>query len=181
MKRLLLIFMSSLLVALSVVIPALTQTSMKGTVLVIVSSENEIALQDGKTYKTGYFLNELTVPVKRLQEQGYAVTFANPKGNEPSMDIHSDSIDFFSQNQAEYREVRAFHDNLVGLKSPRKLGEVVQEGLHQYDAVFFPGGHAPMQDLIQDPAVQQVLSYFHQRKADCTDLSWPNFFDCRNA
>jgi putative intracellular protease/amidase len=161
-KRLFIAFASSLLVALLVVISASTQTSIKGNVLVILSSEKEIALQNGKTYKTGYFLNELTVPVKRLQEQGYAVTFANPKGNEPSMDINSDSIDFFGQSQAEYREVRAFHDNLAGLKSPRKLGEVVQEGLDQYDAVFFPGGHAPMQDLIQDPAVRQVLSYFHQ-------------------
>jgi putative intracellular protease/amidase len=160
MKKLLLAFLSSLLVAA----PASTQTSIKGNVLVIVSSEEAIALRDGKTYKTGYFLNELTVPVKRLQEKGYAVTFANPKGNKPSMDIHSDSIDFFGKNQAEYREAKVFHDNLVGLKSPRKLGEVVQAGLEQYDAVFFPGGHAPMQDLIQDPAVRQVLSYFHQAR-----------------
>ena len=161
-KRWLLAFTASLLVAFLVSAPVSTQVSTKGTVLVIVSSKDEMVLQDGKTYKTGYFLNELTVPVKRLQEQGYSVTFANPKGNKPSMDIHSDSINFFGQNQTEYREVREFHDNLVELKSPRKLKDVVKEGLEQYDAVFFPGGHAPMQDLIQDPAVRQVLSHFHQ-------------------
>jgi putative intracellular protease/amidase len=162
MKKLLLAFLSSLLLALLVATLASTQIASKGNVLVIVSSEEAIALRDGKSYKTGYFLNELAVPVKRLQEEGYAVTFANPKGNKPSMDIHSDSIDFFDKSQTEYQEIRAFHDNLVELKSPRKLREVVQAGLDRYDAVFFPGGHAPMQDLIQDPAVRQVLSYFHQ-------------------
>lgn len=60
------------------------------------------------------------------------------------MDIHSDSVDFFGKDHAEYQKIRAFHDNLVELKSPRKLAEVVQNGLAQYDAVFFPGGHAPM-------------------------------------
>ncbi len=142
--------------------PALTQTPTQGKVLVIVSSQDAIALRDGKTYKTGYFLNELTVPVKRLVEKGYSVTFANPKGNKPSMDVHSDSIEFFGNDKSKYQEIKAFHDSLVELKSPRKLEAVVQEGLNQYDAVFFPGGHAPMQDLIRDPAVGQVLQYFHQ-------------------
>lgn len=157
MKKLLLAVLSFLLLSA----PALTQTPVKGKVLVIVSSEDAISLRDGKTYKTGYFLNELTVPVKRLVEKGYSVTFANPKGNKPSMDIHSDSVVFFNKNEAEYQEIKAFHNTLVGLKSPRKLSEVVQEGLSQYDAVYFPGGHAPMQDLIKDPTVQRVLLYFH--------------------
>lgn len=158
MKKLLLAVLSTLLLSA----PALTQSPVKGKVLVIISSETAIALRDGKTYKTGYFLNELTVPVKRLLKEGYSVTFANPNGNQPSMDIHSDSVDFFNKNEAEYQEIKAFHNNLVGLKSPRKLSEVVRDGLSQYDAVFFPGGHAPMQDLIKDSAVQKVLLYFHR-------------------
>jgi putative intracellular protease/amidase len=160
MKKLLLAVLSSLLLST----PASSQTPTKGKVLVIVSSADAIDLRDGKTYKTGYFLNELTVPVKRLVEKGHSVTFANPKGNKPSIDVHSDSIDFFGKDKAEYQEIKAFHDNLVGLKSPRKLREVVQEGLDRYDAVFFPGGHAPVQDLIEDPAVRQVLLHFHQTK-----------------
>jgi putative intracellular protease/amidase len=144
--------------------PVLTQQPMKGKVLVIVSSVNAITLQNNKTYKTGYFLNELIVPVQRLKEQGYAVTFANPQGNRPSMDIHSDSADFFNKDNAKYQKAKIFHDNLVELQSPQKLTRVIQNGLDQYDAVFFPGGHAPMQDLINDPAVGKVLQHFHQAK-----------------
>ena len=39
--------------------------------------------KDGKVY-TGagyYLLNELTVPVRALMNEGYEITFANPKGN----------------------------------------------------------------------------------------------------
>jgi putative intracellular protease/amidase len=64
MKKLLLAFLSSLLVAA----PASTQTSIKGNVLVIVSSEEAIALRDGKTYKTGYFLNELSTAEEQIAE-----------------------------------------------------------------------------------------------------------------
>lgn len=166
MKKQLLIFLSSLfatlLAAFLVANPASTQAAIKGNVLVVVSSEDTIELQNGKTYKTGYFLNELTVPVKRLQEQGYAITFANPKGNKPTMDIHSDSADFFGKDRDKYQTIKAFHDRLADLKSPRKLADIVQGGLDRYDAVFFPGGHAPMQDLIRDPDVRQILIYFHQ-------------------
>ena len=162
MKKLLLTALFILMTFTATFAQVSDHTPKKGKVLVVLSSENAITLQDGKTYKTGYFLNELTVPVKRLMEEGYSITFANPKGNRPSMDSHSDSIEFFGKDSTKYKEVKAFHDNLVNLKSPRRLQEVVQEGLSQYDAVFFPGGHAPMQDLIKDSAVRQVLLHFHQ-------------------
>jgi putative intracellular protease/amidase len=140
----------------------INRTSSKGKILVIISSESSMELQGGRSYKTGYFLNELTVPVKKLVEEGYSVTFSNPQGNQPSMDIHSDSADFFNKDVSKYKQIKTFHDGLSELKSPRKLQEVIQEGLAQYDAVFFPGGHAPMQDLLKDSSVRQVLTHFHQ-------------------
>jgi len=40
---------------------------------------------------------------------------------------------------------------------------VIQEGLDPFAAVFFPGGHAPMEDLSWDPDVATVLRHFHER------------------
>ena len=58
----------------------------KGKVLVLVSSGHGLALKDGKVYAgAGYYLNELTVPVRALMKEGYEITFANPKGNTPQM------------------------------------------------------------------------------------------------
>ena len=56
----------------------------KGKVLVLVSSGRGLPLKDGKVYTgAGYYLNELTVPVRALMKEGYEITFATPKGNTP--------------------------------------------------------------------------------------------------
>ena len=62
----------------------------KGKVLGLVSSGHGLPLKDGKVYTgAGYYLNELTVPVRALMNEGYEITFASPKGNTPQMDVHS--------------------------------------------------------------------------------------------
>jgi putative intracellular protease/amidase len=137
-------------------------TTSKGRILVIVSSENQLPLQDGKTYPTGFYLNELTVPVRALMENGYDVTFANPKGNTPTMDEHSDSANYFGGDVAKFQDYKQFLDSLMGLKNPMAISDVIQLGLDQYDGVFFPGGHAPMIDLLDSPDVRTVLEYFHE-------------------
>jgi hypothetical protein len=76
--------------------------SQSGKVLVVVSSGSEINLRDGKTYPTGCFLNELTVPVMALMSAGYEITFANPKGNAPTMDAQSDTSYFFGKDEKRH-------------------------------------------------------------------------------
>ena len=135
---------------------------IKGKVLVIVSSAHEMQLQDGKNYTTGFYLNELTVPVRKIMENGYEVTFANPQGNTPVMDAHSDSAKYFDGDVAKYQDYRQFLASLTGLQHPARISDVIASGLDQFDGVFFPGGHAPMVDLLKDPSVGEVLQYFHE-------------------
>src|SRR5579863_2737013 len=72
------------------------EMTSKGKVLVLVSSGHGLPLKDGKVYAgAGYYLNELTVPVRALMGEGYEITFANPKGNTPQLDLHSAVPDFF--------------------------------------------------------------------------------------
>jgi hypothetical protein len=60
----------------------------RAKVLVLVSSGHGLPLQDGKVYSgAGYYLNELPVPVRALMKNGYEITFANPKGNTPQLDV----------------------------------------------------------------------------------------------
>ncbi|MGA8443427.1 MAG: type 1 glutamine amidotransferase domain-containing protein, partial [Candidatus Sulfotelmatobacter sp.] len=74
----------------------------KGRVLVLVSSGHGLPLQDGKVYLgAGYYLNELTVPVRALMKNGYEITFANPKGNTPQMDVNSAIAQFFGGDEAK--------------------------------------------------------------------------------
>jgi putative intracellular protease/amidase len=135
----------------------------KGKVLVLVSSGHGLPLKDGKVYKgAGYYLNELTVPVRELMKEGYEITFANPKGNEPQMDVHSAVPDFFGGSEAKLQDYLKFRDSLTGLKNPTRISDVIASGLDQYDAVFVPGGHGPMEDLLDDPDCGIVMRHFHQ-------------------
>jgi putative intracellular protease/amidase len=135
----------------------------KGKVLVLVSSGHGLPLKDGKVYTgAGYYLNELTVPVRTLMNEGYEITFANPKGNTPQMDVHSAVPDFFGGDEAKLQDYLKFRDTLTGLKNPTRIADVIASGLDQYDAVFVPGGHGPMMDLLDDPDAGTVLRHFHK-------------------
>jgi putative intracellular protease/amidase len=135
----------------------------KGKVLVLVSSGHGLPLKDGKVYTgAGYYLNELTVPVRALMKEGYEITFANPKGNTPQMDVHSAVPDFFGGDEATLQDYLKFRDTLTGLKNPTRISDVIASGLDQYDAVFAPGGHGPMMDLLDDSDAGTVLRHFHK-------------------
>jgi len=135
----------------------------KGKILVMVSSGYGLPLKDGKVYAgAGYYLNELTVPVRALMKEGYEITFANPKGNAPQLDLHSAVPDFFGGDEAKLNDYMRFRDSLTGLENPRRINDVIASGLDQYDAVFVPGGHGPMEDLLDDPDAGTVLRHFHE-------------------
>jgi putative intracellular protease/amidase len=135
----------------------------KGKVLVLVSSGRGLPLKDGKVYTgAGYYLNELTVPVRALMKEGYEITFANPKGNAPQVDVHSEVADFFGGDAAKLQDYMLFRDGLKGLRDPARIADVIASGLDQYDAVFVPGGHGPMIDLLDDPNAGIVMRHFHE-------------------
>jgi putative intracellular protease/amidase len=43
------------------------------------------------------------------------------------------------------------------------LARVEQGGYDRYDAVYIPGGHAPMQDLLYSAPLGRLLANFHQQ------------------
>jgi putative intracellular protease/amidase len=137
------------------------QTQSKGKVLVVMSSANELALKDGKTYKTGYYLNEFEVPYKKLVEAGYTPVIANPKGDTPAMDANSNNKMFFGGDDAARADALQYVQGIEQLKHPKTLASVVAEGTDGYVGLFIPGGHAPMVDLIQDKNLGKILTSFH--------------------
>lgn len=133
----------------------------KGKVLIVLSSENKLPLAGGKTYATGYYLNELIVPARRLAAAGYELVFTNPKGNRPAVDTLSESADYFGGSTAALLKAQQYRASLSGLSHPIRLDRVAKGNLSQYKAVFVPGGPAPMIDLIADKNLGTVLRYFH--------------------
>lgn len=138
-------------------------------VLVVLSDADHLDLKDGKRYATGFYLNELLVPVRMLLDAGHDVTFATPLGRSPAVDRSSLDAQYFGGDAAALASYRALLDKLAltsATASPVvSLARVEQQGYGRYDAVYIPGGHAPMQDLIRSPQLGRLLADFHaQRK-----------------
>lgn len=153
----------SLLLACSASSAMAEQAAAKGRVLVLLSSENVMQLQDGKTEPTGYYLNEFGVPADKLQQAGYQLVLATPKGNAPVVDQKSVVAQYFGNDVNEMQRISTVVSNLPGINDTLSLTEVIDGGLQQYDAVFIPGGHAPLIDLVNNPQVGTILSYFHRQ------------------
>ncbi len=122
------------------------------SVLVVLSDADHLDLKDGKVFPTGFYLNELMQPVKRLLDAGHQVTFATPGGLAPTLDKSSDDKKYFNNDDAAWRTHRALLDALK-LTSPEaspviSLARAAQRGYGEFDALYIPGGHAPMQDLL---------------------------------
>lgn len=136
-------------------------------VLVVLSDADRLELKDGKAFPTGFYLNELMQPVKALLDAGHEVSFATPLGRAPSLDRGSVDPMYFGGDAQALRAHQALLEKLA-LTAPDKspvlsLERVAQIGYDRYDAVYVPGGHAPMQDLLASPALGRLLSDFHAK------------------
>lgn len=139
---------------------ALAQDS-KGQILVLLSSESQMQLQEGKTLTTGYYLNEFGVPADALLNAGYQLVLATPKGNAPVVDAKSVSVQYFAGDEAEMQRIQQVVAAIPGIDDTLSLQEVIDGGLAQYDGVFIPGGHAPLIDLANNPQVGEILRHFN--------------------
>ncbi|HEX8609690.1 MAG TPA: type 1 glutamine amidotransferase domain-containing protein [Telluria sp.] len=158
--------MTQLKPLLAAMLLSLAGASQAASVLVVLSDADHLDLKDGKTFPTGFYLNELAQPLKLLLDAGHDVTFATPNGKAPTVDSTSLDPMYFGGDAARLKQ----HQDLVaGLnitsqqRSPViSLARVEQIGYGHYDAVYIPGGHAPMQDLIRSAALGRLLAHFHE-------------------
>jgi len=135
-------------------------------VLVVLSGESKLTLQNGNIYKTGFYLNELMVPVMELIKNDYKLVFATPKGNPPSLDKDSDDPKYFT-NKKEYlaakkslKDLNLLHEKNSPIESLEKINK---NGVKGFSGIFVPGGHAPMIDLAFGKNLGEILKKFNKR------------------
>ena len=61
-----------------------------------------------------------------------------------------------SASQLELRDGKT-----PGLQHPKTLSAILKQGTADYVGVFIPGGHAPLQDLVQEKTLGDILVTFH--------------------
>jgi putative intracellular protease/amidase len=133
----------------------------KGTILVVGSSAHSITLKDGTKEHAGYYLNEMTVPSRAAIASGYEMVLATPDGRVPVMDPQSAVPSYFGGSDDALREALEFVRNYPAMQNPRSMRAAIDAGLDQYVAVYVPGGHPPMIDLMEDPDLGEILRHFH--------------------
>lgn len=158
-------FFLSLLLGFVVSGVAMANTPSKN-VLVVLTGVDYITGKDGKRHKTGYWLEEFSVPYKAMVETGIKVTVATPNGNRPVADPSSVATDkdgkpIYWSSKEEYFEALKIKAEVLDKGKIESLAVLNKKGLDGFDAIFFPGGHAPMEDLVVDANVGKALRYFH--------------------
>ncbi|WP_460796371.1 type 1 glutamine amidotransferase domain-containing protein [Microbacterium sp. GXF0217] len=113
-------------------------------ILFVVTGARTWTLTDGTEHPTGYWAEELLTPYRLLTEAGHQVAFATPGGVAPAVDAGS-----LQDGDAE--AIAA----VPGLHAPLVLADV---DAAEFDAVYYPGGHGPMQDLASDSASGALIA-----------------------
>jgi len=151
--------------ALAMTICTSAFNAQASNVLIVLSDSDHLDLKDNNVFATGFYLNELMQPVKLLLDAGHTVTFATPTGKAPTLDKSSTDKMYFNDDVAALQEHKALLEHLK-ITSPGEspvisLSRVEQIGYEHFDAVYVPGGHAPMQDLLHSVELGKLLNNFH--------------------
>jgi putative intracellular protease/amidase len=110
-------------------------------VLMVLTSHDRL----GDTGKpTGFWLEEFAAPYYVLKDAGADITLASPKGGAPPIDPKSDDPKAETPAMKRFRKDREAQHALANTV---KLSTV---SAGDYDAVFYPGGHGPLWDLVED-------------------------------
>jgi putative intracellular protease/amidase len=124
------------------------------SVLFIVSAADHWTLNDGTLHPTGYWAEELAEPHRLFTEAGWAITIATPKGVTPTVDKGSLAAGATGSEERS-AALRGYLGSIRELASPVSLDDVT---VADYDVVFYPGGHGPMEDLAVDTTSGQIMT-----------------------
>lgn len=125
---------------------------MSKKILIILSNAHEIG---PRRRRTGIFLPEVAHPYAEFDRAGYQIDFASLTGATPYLD---------ALNLADDPDNLAF---LIGggwaaMQKAKKLSDV---DARAYDAIFIPGGLAPMVDMPEHPHLKMVIRETYERNA----------------
>ncbi|THV33607.1 type 1 glutamine amidotransferase domain-containing protein [Glycomyces buryatensis] len=125
-------------------------------ILFIMTGANEWTLDDGSRHLTGFWAEEAAVPLEAFKNAGHTITVATPGGVVPPVDAGSLSDDD-NGGAARAAEIRAIVETAPEFATPVDLAGIVTA---DFDAVFVPGGHGPMEDLAVNADSGRALTEF---------------------
>lgn len=120
-------------------------------VLIVLTSHDQL----GNTgLKTGFWLEEFASPYYQLLDAGANITLASPQGGQPPLDPKSHEQDF--QTAATQR----FDADEAAQKVLSQTHTLESVNSRDFDAVFYPGGHGPLWDLVDNKTSIGLIEEF---------------------
>ena len=115
---------------------------MTPRILIVLTSHAELG-DTGR--RTGFWLEELATPWYAFRDAGAAITLASPKGGRPPLDPESAKPEHETATTPRFAEDATLQN---ALSDTVRLAEIDPTAV---DAAFYPGGHGPLWDLVDDP------------------------------
>ncbi|MBS1665439.1 MAG: type 1 glutamine amidotransferase domain-containing protein [Bacteroidetes bacterium] len=122
---------------------------MMKKILFVVSSTSIIG---PKKRRTGNLLPEVAHPYEVFKKEGYEIDVYSVKGGDAPIEMVEPEE---SINQAFLKG--------EGPAKFKNSGKIEDVSIDKYDAVFVPGGLAPVADLPDNPTVQKILSSMYEK------------------
>ncbi|MET7425210.1 type 1 glutamine amidotransferase domain-containing protein [Dactylosporangium sp. NPDC005555] len=123
-------------------------------ILFVMTGASYWTLRDGTRHPTGYWAEEFAAPYSVFTGAGYAVVVATPGAVVPHVDVMSLRPEMAGGAQAALDQ----EATLRAAEELRRPVDVKDVRLEDYAAVYYPGGHGPMEDLWQDADSGRLLA-----------------------
>ncbi|MFE7800822.1 type 1 glutamine amidotransferase domain-containing protein [Nocardia sp. NPDC057440] len=123
-------------------------------ILFVMTGVDYWTLADGTKHPTGYWAEEVVAPYTAFKAAGHEIVVATPGGVVPTVDKGSLAPEV-NGGQEGAAAIAAVLDAATELRQPIRLAEVK---LADYDAVYYPGGHGPMEDLAVNAESGELLN-----------------------
>lgn len=123
-------------------------------ILIVLTSHSELG-DTGK--KTGFWVEEFAAPYYELADAGAEIALVSPKGGQPPIDPKSEEPEAQTKFTHRFDQDEPLKQKLA---HTLKLSDVKAS---DYDAVFYPGGHGPLWDLVQDTNSIALIEAFQQQ------------------
>ena len=124
-------------------------------ILFVITSNSQLGTTG---HNTGFWIEEFAAPYYKLKDAGFELTLASPKGGQPPIDPNSETED--AQTEATQR----FDKDQEAKKLLSQTHQLNQINPNDFDAVFYPGGHGVLWDLVEDKDSIKLIEAFNADK-----------------
>lgn len=112
-------------------------------ILFVMTGADHWTLADGTQHPTGFWAEEAVAPYEAFKAAGHDIVVATPGGVVPTVDKGSLAAEV-NGGQENADRIAGVIASAAEIQHPIRLEDV---NLDDYAAVFYPGGHGPMEDL----------------------------------